>query len=317
MAEKRSSGGGGEVVINVHSEENPEVLKGSAPIEIEALDPQQNAHVSPTKFGPTLDKVSIEKGKWRNKKLKGVVIEWFIFLLLLGCLIACLTVDNLQNIHFWGLKTWKWCVLVIVIFSGMLITRWFVRLVVFLIEINFLLGKKVLYFAYGLKKSVQVFIWLSSILVTWVLFFLDVKRSKTTTKIVDNVTWVLVSVVIGAFLWLLKTLLFMMLASNFHKKKFFDRIQESVFYQYIIQTLSGPPLMELAEETTAHLTVRNAKMGKGHKTKKLIDMGKVHRLKREKVSSWHMKVWLMLSPIQGFPQSPTPLTKILTRKAVN
>ncbi|KAE8665249.1 Mechanosensitive ion channel protein 10 [Hibiscus syriacus] len=160
MAEKRSSGGGGEVVINVHSEENPEVLKGSAPIEIEALDPQQNAHVSPTKFGPTLDKVSIEKGKWRNKKLKGVVIEWFIFLLLLGCLIACLTVDNLQNIHFWGLKTWKWCVLVIVIFS----------------------------------ESVQVFIWLSSILVTWVLFFLDVKRSKTTTKIVDNVTWVLVLV---------------------------------------------------------------------------------------------------------------------------
>ncbi|GMJ07588.1 mechanosensitive channel of small conductance-like 10 [Hibiscus trionum] len=236
----------------------------------------------------------IKKVKLHNEKLKGVkpkvVIEWFIFLLLLGCLIASLTVDELKRYHFGGLKTWKWCVLVMVIFCGMLVTRWFMRLVVFLIEINFLLRKKVLYFVHGLKTSVQVFIWLSLVLVTWVLLFLDVERSKTATKILGFVTYTLVSILIGAFLWLLKTLLLKILASNFHMNKFFDRIQESVFHHYILRTLSGRPLIETDEKTTAHLTVSNAKKGKGAKTKKLIDMGKVHKLKREKVSSWHMKV---------------------------
>ncbi|MBA0777663.1 hypothetical protein Gotri_005658 [Gossypium trilobum] len=236
----------------------------------------------------------IKKVKLHNEKLKRVkpkvVIEWLIFLLLLGCLIASLTSDELQSTHFWGLKTWKWCVLVMVIFCGMLVTRWFMHLVVFLIEINFLLRKKVLYFVHGLKKSVQVFIWLSLVLVTWVLLFLDVERSKTATKILDYVTWTLVSILIGAFLWLLKTLLLKILASNFHMNKFFDRIQESVFHHYILRTLSGRPLMETDEKSPLHLTVSNAKKGKGGKTKKLIDMGKVHKLKREKVSSWHMKV---------------------------
>ncbi|KAG4194959.1 hypothetical protein ERO13_A06G082800v2 [Gossypium hirsutum] len=188
-----------------------------------------------------------------------VVIEWLIFLLLLGCLIASLTSDELQSTHFWGLKTWKWCVLVMVIFCGMLVTRWFMHLVVFLIEINFLLRKKVLYFVHGLKKSVQVFISLSLVLVTWVLLFLDVERSKTATKILDYVTWTLVSILIGAFLWLLKTLLLKILASNFHMNKFFDRIQESVFHHYILRTLSGRPLMETDEKSPLHLTVSNAK----------------------------------------------------------
>ncbi|KAK6236697.1 hypothetical protein SCA6_012034 [Theobroma cacao] len=238
----------------------------------------------------------IKKVKLHKEKLKGVkakvVIEWVVFLFLLGCLIASLTVDKLQKTSVWSLKIWQWCVLVMVIFCGMLVTHWFMHLIVFLIELNFLLRKKVLYFVHGLKKSVQVFIWLSLVLVTWVLLFLGVERSKTATKILDYVTWTLVSVLIGSFLWLLKTLLLKILASNFHMNKFFDRIQESVFHQYVLQTLSGPPFMEIdgIRKSPAHMTVSSAKKGKGAKTKKLIDMGKVHKLKREKVSSWHMKV---------------------------
>ncbi|PPD90224.1 hypothetical protein GOBAR_DD12845 [Gossypium barbadense] len=201
----------------------------------------------------------IKKVKQHKEQHKGVkakvVIEWVVFLFLIGCLIASLTV-------------------------------------VFLIEINFLLRKKVLYFVHGLKKIVQVFIWLSIVLLTWVLLFLDVERSKTASKILDYVTWTLVSILIGAFLWLLKTLMLKILASNFHMNKFFDRIQESVFHHYILRTLSGPPFMEIdgIQKPPAHLIVSNAKKGKEPKTKRLIDMGKVHRLKREKVSAWHMKV---------------------------
>ncbi|XVF89031.1 hypothetical protein PTKIN_Ptkin19aG0098600 [Pterospermum kingtungense] len=254
--------------------------------------------LSMTSTGPTGDEYDeiIKKVRLHKEKLKGVkpkiVIEWILFLSLLGCLIASLTVDKVKNMYLWGLQLWKWCVLVMVIFCGMLVTHWFINLVVFLIELNFLLQKKVLYFVHGLKKIVQVFIWLSLVLITWALLFLEVERSKTATKILHYVTWTLVSILIGAFLWLLKTLLLKILASNFHMNKFFDRIQESVFHHYVLRTLSGPPLLEVdgIRKSPAHMTVSNAKKGKGAKTKKLIDMGQVHKMKREKVSAWHMKV---------------------------
>ncbi|GLT97227.1 hypothetical protein SLE2022_148000 [Rubroshorea leprosula] len=236
----------------------------------------------------------VEKSNEKRRRVKPmVIIEWAIVVSITACLVASLTKEKLKKYKFWGLEFWKWCVLAMVIFCGLLITTWFMHLVVFLIERNFILRKKVLYFVHGLKKTVQVFIWLSFVLLTWVLLFLGIERSETATKILEYVTWTLASILIGAFLWLLKTLLLKILASNFHMNKFFDRIQDSVFHQYVLQTLSGPPLVEEAERigrspTTGHLSFRNIK-GKGGKEKRLIDMGKVHKMKREKVSAWTMK----------------------------
>ncbi|KAK6119692.1 hypothetical protein DH2020_046560 [Rehmannia glutinosa] len=134
---------------------------------------------------------SRKKLKYRKVKAK-VLIEWFLLLCVLGCLIISLTVDKLQHWKIWDLRIWRWCVLVLVTFSGLLITEWLMRFVVLLIELNYLLKKKVLYFVYGLKKCVQI------------------------------------------------------LASSFHVNTFFDRIQDSIFHQYILQTLSGAPIMESA-----------------------------------------------------------------------
>ena len=82
-----------------------------------------------------------------------------------------LTVHKLQSTVIWGLELWKWCILVLVIFCGRLVTEWFINVLAFLIEMNFLLKKKVLYFVYGLKMSVQVFIWLGLVLLAWGLLF--------------------------------------------------------------------------------------------------------------------------------------------------
>ncbi|KAH7574437.1 hypothetical protein ACOSP7_008533 [Xanthoceras sorbifolium] len=240
-------------------------------------------------------KVKLSKEKSKGFKTK-VLFEWVVLVLIVGSLVASLTVDKLEKTEIWGLEVWKWCVLVLVIFSGMLVTNWFMHFIVFLIEKNFLLRKKVLYFVHGLKKSVQVFIWLSVVLLTWVLLFnRGVKRSKTATKILDYITWTLVSILIGAFLWLVKTLLIKILACSFHVNRFFDRIQESIFNQYVLQTLSGPPLIEEAERIgkspgPGQLSFRTKKKGKEKKEKKVIDMGKFHKIKQEKVSAWTMKV---------------------------
>lgn len=63
----------------------------------------------------------------------------------------------------------------------------------------------------------------------------------------------------------------------------------------MLQTLSGPPLVEQAERvgrepSTGHLSFRSKKKSKGITEKKMIDMGKVHKMKQEKVSAWTLKV---------------------------
>ncbi|KAF3446096.1 hypothetical protein FNV43_RR11275 [Rhamnella rubrinervis] len=239
-------------------------------------------------------KIKLHKEKHKRVRTM-VLVEWVFSVFICGCLVASLTVEKLEKLKIWELELWKWCVLVMVTFCGMLVTNWFMNVIVFVIERNFLLKKKVVYFVHGLKKIVQVHIWLGLILLTWILLFdYGVNRSKTATKILGFVTWTIIALLIGSFLWLLKTLLLKILASNFHVNTFFDRIQESIFNQYVLRTLSGHPVVEMAEvvgrePSTGQLSFRSAK-GKGVKDKQVIDVGKIYKMKQEKVSAWTMKV---------------------------
>lgn len=251
-------------------------------------------------------RVNSQLGNKKSKRVKALVlVECTSFVCLLGCLIASLTIQQARHFKIWSLEIWKWCVLILVTFCGMLCTRWFMRIIVFLIERNFLLKKKVLYFVHGLKKSVQVFIWLLVILVTWVVLFKQgVERSKFTTKVLNFITWSLVTLLIGSFLWLLKTLMLKLLASSFHVNTFFDRIQESVFHQYVLQTLSGPPLLEMAEKigripSIGQLSFTSGKKGKDKTKKGTIDVGNLHQLKKEKVSAWTMKMLVDMISTSG------------------
>jgi hypothetical protein len=82
--------------------------------------------------------MKLNKAKYRRVKIK-FSLEVIAFGCILACLISTLTANGLKTLIVWGLEFWKWCVLVMVIFSGMLITNWFMRVVVFFIERNFLL----------------------------------------------------------------------------------------------------------------------------------------------------------------------------------
>ncbi|KAJ0677265.1 putative mechanosensitive ion channel MscS, LSM domain superfamily [Helianthus annuus] len=242
-------------------------------------------------------KVNIRKKlKYKKVKMK-VLFEWLVFLLLLGSLVCSLTIDELKRYEIWSLKLYKWLVLLMVIICGMLVTNWLMHFIVLLIELNFLLRKKVLYFVHGLKKSVQVCIWLIVVLITWTTLFTTQeqvdKRSKTAARALDYVTWTIVSLLVGAILWLLKSLLLKILATSFHVSNFFDRIQESFFLQYVLLTLSGPPLMESLQMPAAsksRLSFQVKRKGKDAKTKDVIDVSKLHQIKREKVSAWTMKM---------------------------
>ncbi|CAI9773158.1 unnamed protein product [Fraxinus pennsylvanica] len=241
---------------------------------------------------------SRSKLKYRKIKKK-VLIEWILFLCILGFFIASLTVDKVRPWRVGGLRIWKWCVLVLVTFSGKLVSKWLVHFIVLLIELNYLLKKKVLYFVYGLKKSVQVCVWLSLVLATWVLLFHEgIERSQFVTRILHFISWTIASLLIGAFLWLLKTLLLKILASSFHVNTFFDRIQEAIFHQYVLQTLSGPAVMESAQmlgrssSNAGQSNLNTWKKGTKDKKKEkeVIDINKLHQMKKDKVSTWRMKM---------------------------
>ncbi|XVF35105.1 hypothetical protein REPUB_Repub18cG0115900 [Reevesia pubescens] len=238
----------------------------------------------------------LKVSKKSSKKWKILFfIEFVAFICIMGLLIASLTVHKLEKTKIWGLELWKWCVLVLAIFCGRLFTEWVMNIVIFLIEKNYLLKKKVLYFVFGMKGSVRVFVWLGVVLLAWCLLFnRGINRSKEANQVLDFITRALASCLIGSAMWLVKTLFVKLLASSFQCTRFFDRIQESIFHQYILRALSGPPLMEMAENvgsstSIGQLSFKNLIKDKGGEKQEVVDIHRLKKMKQEKVSAWTMK----------------------------
>ncbi|KAI0528640.1 hypothetical protein KFK09_001182 [Dendrobium nobile] len=245
-------------------------------------------------------KESLQGTGKRGKKMKiWLLIEWLMLIMATACLITSLLVHRLQGDVIWGLEIWKWCLMVMVIFCGQLMTRWVISVFVFLIEKNFLFRKKVLYFVYGLQKSVRVCVWLGLVLLSSSLIFNanDVPRSPKTAKALNYVSRALASLLMGSVIWLVKILLVKILASSFQMNRFFDRIQESLYHQYLLQALSRPPAMEMADkvgpskssaEFSFRCSVKNKGKGKEEELE-VIDIAKLHRISQEKVSALAMR----------------------------
>ncbi|GKV13910.1 hypothetical protein SLEP1_g24868 [Rubroshorea leprosula] len=175
--------------------------------------------------------------KW-SKWTTRIIIEWIVLVCFAGCLIASLTVHIFKNHVIWGLELWKWCVLVLVTFCSGIFTRGMMNVVVFLMRGKFAQHEMVIYVVYGLRKSVWFFVWLSLVLLTWVLLFdSGVKRSEQTTRILNYITKTLSSTLFGAFLWLIKTTVVKLLAIKFQGKRFFDDIQKAILHQHIVDML--------------------------------------------------------------------------------
>ncbi|KAK7263033.1 hypothetical protein RJT34_30617 [Clitoria ternatea] len=231
------------------------------------------------------------KLKWRT------VVEWTLFLNILTCLVCSVTITSIKNVHVWGLEIWKWCLMVMVTFSGRLFSGWLMAVTVFIIERNFMLREKVLYFIYGLRKSIRNCLWLALVLLSyWSLVFDDVQKKNH--KFLNKLFQALVAVLVGATIWLVKIVLVKMLASSFHVTTYFDRMKESVFHHYILDTLSGPPMEDAEEEMRRQQRVGPSKSmparWKAAKLKKFgsrkIDMEKLKELSMESgASAWSVK----------------------------
>ncbi|KAL9667875.1 hypothetical protein QQ045_002244 [Rhodiola kirilowii] len=242
--------------------------------------------------------LSLEEGKKSGKRFKlRLTVELVAFVCIMTVLVTSLTVDRMKAVEIWSLKLWRWSILILTVFCGRLFSEWFINVLVFLIERNFMLRKKVLYFVFGVRRSVQFFIWFALILLAWALLInRGVERSENAKEILHYVTRTIVSFLIWSAIWMFKTFMVKLLASNFHVTRFFDRIQESIFHQYVLQTLSGPPLMEMQEDVvgkskgSGRLSVSRSKIGKeANQKEEVINVEKLHKIKQEKVSAWTMR----------------------------
>ncbi|CAD5323092.1 unnamed protein product [Arabidopsis thaliana] len=172
--------------------------------------PGRNGFEEEEEEDPFLDEDLPEEFK-RDKLSFWVFLEWISLVLIVTSLVCSLTIHNLQRKTWWKLDLWKWEVTVLVLICGRLVSSWIVRIIVFLVEKNFTWRKRVLYFVYGVRKSVQNCLWLGLVLLAWhFLFDKKVERETRSTAL-----------------------------------RYVTRVLESLFTQYVIETLSGPPLMEI------------------------------------------------------------------------
>ncbi|KAI3468543.1 hypothetical protein Pfo_025206 [Paulownia fortunei] len=245
------------------------------------------------------DEEGYRKERPRKKKFRinwRILIEWILFILISTSLVCSLTISSLKNQLKCGLDLWRWFLMILVIFSGRLFSEWIIRIIVFCIERNFMLRERVLYFVYGLRKSIQNCVWLGLVLLSWTFIF-NAKLHKK-NKLVEKAFQALVAVLVGATIWLIKILLVKVLASSFHVTTYFDRMKESVFHHYVLDTLSGPPMDEAAHSRNLGVSESlPAKMRKSRvlsKSKKFgtrkIDIEKLKKLSMQSTTSaWTVK----------------------------
>ncbi|XP_008781344.1 mechanosensitive ion channel protein 6 [Phoenix dactylifera] len=181
----------------------------------------------------------------RGRFQRRTILEWASLVLILAALACSLSVAAFRRKAFWGLRLWKWELLALVLVSGRLVSGWAIRVAVFFLERSFLLRKRVLYFVYGVRKAVQNCIWLGLVLLAWSLLFDNKVERETKSPALTIVSEILLCFLVATLMWLAKTVLVKALASSFHVSTYFERIQENLFNQYVIQTLSGPPQIEI------------------------------------------------------------------------
>lgn len=186
-----------------------------------------------------------DRPKGQKKLTWGVFFEYIAFFVLLGAVVCSRLLPQVKHVTLWGLLLWKWILLALVIVCGRLVSGWMTRILVFILEINFLTRRRVLYFVYALRRSVRNCIWLALVLMAWNFMF-DSKARSASNKLV-YVTKVLQCFLLGACLFLVKVFLVKVLASSFHVDTYFERIRDSLFNQHVLEVLSGPPVVELQQ----------------------------------------------------------------------
>ncbi|KAH8967178.1 hypothetical protein BDL97_03G065200 [Sphagnum fallax] len=206
---------------------------GSAPPE-EEVDPLEDESIPQYK-------------RWKRKSNRWLYWMQRISLIALIALLVCsVRYESLRKVYWYNLVLWQWLTLMLMVSCGRLIAGGAVQLLVVLIEHHYLLKRRVLYFVYGLRHAVKNCIWLALVIGTWKIIF----RNNTDTQTIPVITKVLWCFFAASLLWMAKVLFVKVAANSFHRAAYFDRIQDCLFHQYVLETISQPKYVEGENEST-------------------------------------------------------------------
>ncbi|KAL7117622.1 hypothetical protein ACP275_03G082900 [Erythranthe tilingii] len=171
-------------------------------------------------------------------------IQLFSLTLIAAAWVCSLTIVNVvKKRYFFDFS--EWLMMGSVLIFGRSVSRWAIRVMVYSIfggsGNNLFMRKRVLYFVYRMRNSLQNCVWLAMVLVVWECNF-DEKK-----KIMPHVTKIWLCLLVGTSIWLLKVMLVKVWTLSFYVSGFLDRIQQSLLDQYVIETLSGSPLDALGQ----------------------------------------------------------------------
>ncbi|VFQ61510.1 unnamed protein product [Cuscuta campestris] len=234
-----------------------------------------------------------------NNKIKCsplTIMQLVSFALIVTSLCCILAIPVLRKISIGGLELWKWVLMALLLICGRIISGGVIRVAIVFMESTFILRKRVLYFVYSLRSSVQNCVWLGLVLISWLCIFGTRLKKVAEGAILPQVTRLLICLFVGTLIRLAKTVAIKVLAMSFHVPAYFDRIQGSLFNQYVIQTLcGGPPLMgnvrELEKENKSHTSMfsRIIMSKKGKVEERRISPDYLSRLTEKNISAWNMK----------------------------
>ncbi|XP_073387619.1 uncharacterized protein [Physcomitrium patens] len=176
--------------------------------------------------------------RWKRIKSRTLHnVQWLALITACVLLICAAHIPRLVQIKWWSFEFWQWLALGFVALAGRLLSGWGVKMMVILIEYNFLLKKRVLFFIFGLRRSVKNAIWLGFILLAWTIV---TRHIEDNSGIIPTISKLLICSFTASTLWVTKVLLVKILANTFHRTAYFDRIQDSIFQEYVLETLSQP-----------------------------------------------------------------------------
>ncbi|GAB2249652.1 hypothetical protein Droror1_Dr00013011 [Drosera rotundifolia] len=181
-------------------------------------------------------------------KLVFSMIRNRVLLVILLWLIINLSIAGLRKKNVLGSKLWKWTLLIVILSCGYRAISMVSHLCLYFLELIFKDKKdkkEILYHAKGLRPSINLVIFSCSLLLIWHFYFRSdhgLKQTSGSDKVFDLGTPTLISLLIFALLWLLRSILLLKWEAHVVYKRFLDRILRAGFQVYFLALMSGKEL---------------------------------------------------------------------------
>ncbi|CAH2037171.1 unnamed protein product [Thlaspi arvense] len=177
-------------------------------------------------------------------------LKW-VFVAAISVLLALtLAISYLREKVIWGNCLWKWELSVLLVTGSRLACGTMVRVIVCHLHIRFRSCNRFLYVVYKIQHMVRrsLVAWLV-VTAWWIVFgHLEVILRNQVLIAIDKF---LISCAIFLSLWAMKSVSVMSLAAWFHMSAYHEKILESLFYGYVLEVLSGLPVVHLSSYYTA------------------------------------------------------------------